>query len=171
MVSSKNPSISVDCVVFGFDGHSLKVLLVKRRYKEHGPGDEITWKEDYKLPGSPIYNDEELEVSAYRILEELTNLKQVYLRQLQVFSDPNRIDGESLEWLNETYEFETPRIITIAYYSLVKLNPKMVAHTAMRSIFSCGTSVRVQRTASGSVSVFVSLSPVLSVTLMCQVLT
>ena len=132
MVPVKNPSISVDCVVFGFDGTSLKVLLVKRKYKEQTETGEIITREDYKLPGSPIYNDEDLSTSAYRVLEELTGLKQIYLKQLQVFSDPDRIDPESLGWLNETYNFETHRIITIAYYSLVKLNPKMVAHTSMR---------------------------------------
>lgn len=132
MVPLKNSSISVDCVVFGFDGTSLKVLLVKRKYRETDESGHVTEKEDYKLPGSPIYDDEDISTSAYRILEELTNLKQLYLKQLQVFSDPNRIDPQSLGWLNETYGFETRRIITIAYYSLVKLNPKMVSHTSMR---------------------------------------
>ncbi|MCD8185748.1 MAG: NUDIX hydrolase [Rikenellaceae bacterium] len=132
MVPTKNPSISVDCVVFGFDGASLKVLLVKRRYRETTPAGEVIAREDFKLPGSPIYNDEDLSTSAYRVLEELTGLKQVYLKQLQVFSDPHRIDSKSLGWLNETYGFQTRRIITIAYYSLVKLNSHMVAHTSMR---------------------------------------
>jgi len=132
MVPVKNSSISVDCVVFGFDGTSLRVLLVKRKYKETDESGQVVIKEDYKLPGSPIYNDEELSASAYRILEEMTNLKQVYLKQLQVFSDPNRIDDDDIGWLNETYGFETKRIITIGYYSLVKLNPKIIAHTHLR---------------------------------------
>lgn len=132
MVSAKNPSISVDCVVFGFDGTSLRVLLVKRQYRERDASGAIVTKEDYKLPGSPIDNDEDLSTSAYRILEELTALKQVYLKQLQVFSDPGRIGGGDIGWLNETYGFETRRIITIAYYALVKLSPKILAHTSLR---------------------------------------
>lgn len=132
MGSTTNSSISVDCVVFGFDGNSLRVLLVKRKYKETGIDGKELLREDYKLPGSPIFNDEDLSSSAYRILEELTNLKHVYLKQLQVFSDPNRIDEESLQWLNDTYGLNTRRIISIGYYSLVKLNPKMIAHTSMR---------------------------------------
>ena len=132
MVPVKNSSISVDCVVFGFDGTSLKVLLIKRKYRERGEKGDTVVREDYKLPGSPIYNDEDLSTSAYRVLEELTGLKQIYLKQLQVFSDPDRIAPEDLGWLKETYGFETRRIITIGYYSLVKLNPKMAAHTSMR---------------------------------------
>lgn len=132
MVPVKISSISVDCVVFGFDGNSLKVLLVKRKYRSRDEEGKECWKEDWKLPGSPIFEDEDLSDSAYRILEELTNLKQVYLKQLQVFSDPHRLEEEGLEWLRDAYGFETRRIITMAYYALVKLNPKMVAHTAMR---------------------------------------
>ncbi len=132
MAPRTNSSISVDCVVFGFDGQSLKVLLIKRKYRELLPTGETVNKEDYKLPGSPIFNDEDLSSSAYRILEELTNLKHIYLKQLHVFSDPNRIDEKSLGWLNETYGLDTKRIISIAYYSLVKLNSKMLAHTAMK---------------------------------------
>lgn len=132
MPSTTNSSISVDCVVFGFDGSSLKVLLVRRKYKEADQQGNVVWREDHKLPGSPIFNNEDLADSAYRILEEMTNIKNIYLKQLHVFSDPKRIDEQSLEWLNETYGVDTRRIISIAYYSLVKLNPKIVAHTSMR---------------------------------------
>ena len=42
-----NNHISVDCVVIGFDGEQLKVLLIKRAGEEEG---EIF--HDMKLPGS-----------------------------------------------------------------------------------------------------------------------
>ena len=32
-----NQSLSVDCVVFGFDGKALKVLLIERRYYREDP--------------------------------------------------------------------------------------------------------------------------------------
>lgn len=32
MSPQPNPSLSVDCVVFGFDGAALKVLLVERDF-------------------------------------------------------------------------------------------------------------------------------------------
>ena len=41
-----NHHISVDCVIVGFDGEQLKVLLLKRTFKE---GDTET--QDMKLPG------------------------------------------------------------------------------------------------------------------------
>ena len=47
-----NNHISVDCVVIGFDGEQLKVLLIKRAGEEEG---EIF--HDMKLPGSLIYMD------------------------------------------------------------------------------------------------------------------
>ena len=45
-----NNHISVDCVVIGFDGEQLKVLLIKRAGEEEG---EVF--HDMKLPGSLIY--------------------------------------------------------------------------------------------------------------------
>ena len=44
-----NSAISVDCAVFGFDGQSLKVLLIRRRYVSEGVNPD-----DLKLPGSMI---------------------------------------------------------------------------------------------------------------------
>ena len=54
-----NNHISVDCVVIGFDGEQLKVLLIKRAGEEEG---EIF--HDMKLPGSLIYMDEDLDEAA-----------------------------------------------------------------------------------------------------------
>ena len=54
-----NNHISVDCVVIGFDGEQLKVLLIKRVGEEQG---EIF--HDMKLPGSLIYMDEDLDEAA-----------------------------------------------------------------------------------------------------------
>ncbi|MDR2936639.1 MAG: NUDIX hydrolase [Rikenellaceae bacterium] len=119
--------ISVDCVVFGFDGNLLKVLLVPRRFKEAGSDGRLVERQDCKLPGSLIFDDEDLTQSAYRILGEIIDTNNIYLKQLHVFSNPDRIDSRSMEWLNETYRVEARRIVTVAYYSLVKLTPKMAA--------------------------------------------
>lgn len=54
--------ISVDCVVLGFDGDRLNVLLLKRNdFQLH----------DMKLPGSLIYADENLDQAASRIMADL----------------------------------------------------------------------------------------------------
>ncbi|HIU55114.1 MAG TPA: NUDIX hydrolase [Candidatus Gallibacteroides avistercoris] len=119
-----NSSISVDCVIFGFDGTSLNVLLIKREQKNG-----IEEKEDYKLPGSMIYEDETLSQAAYRVLAQTTGLENIYLKQLHVFSDPERVRGEDLAWLNRFYQINTPRVVTVAYYSLVKLNDRILTYT------------------------------------------
>lgn len=83
-----NNHISVDCVVIGFDGEQLKVLLIKRAGEEEG---EIF--HDMKLPGSLIYMDEDLDEAAKRVLNELTGLKNVNLMQFKAFGSKNRTEG------------------------------------------------------------------------------
>lgn len=119
-----NSSISVDCVVFGFDGSDIKVLLIRRN-----PLGEFSQEEDYKLPGSMIYEEEEISQAAYRVLEEMTGIRNIYLKQLQVFSNPARVQGGELEWLNKFYGINTSRVITVAYFSIVKLGSTLIQHT------------------------------------------
>ena len=99
MSPQPNPSLSVDCVVFGFDGAALKVLLVERDFVNPA-GERI---HDFKLPGSLIFQDEELRASAARVLDKYMGRRDIYLRQLHVFSQPDRVVGEELRWLNEHY--------------------------------------------------------------------
>ncbi len=120
-----NSSVSVDCVVFGFDGTALKVLLVDRNSEMgRSPSGE------YKLPGSLIFQDESLEVAANRILENMTGLKNIFLRQMRVFSDPHRVSGEDIRWISEYYGVSAERVITVAYYSLLKLEKRILYYTA-----------------------------------------
>ena len=86
--SELNPNVSVDCVIFGFDMENLTVLLIDRGENQF-PGSRMA------LPGNLIYNNENLEQAANRVLEELTSLKNIYLEQLGAFGDPNRISKES----------------------------------------------------------------------------
>ena len=113
-----NPHISVDCVVFGFDTRQLNVLLVRRQDIE---GDPEPGK--MKLPGSPVADDEDLDHSAYRILRELTGLDRIFLKQFAVFSSPERLQPPSdLEWLRRMSGVNVERMVTVAYYSLIKIN-------------------------------------------------
>ncbi|MFI3281480.1 MAG: NUDIX domain-containing protein [Rikenellaceae bacterium] len=123
-----NHSLSVDCVVFGFNGQTLKVLLVERRYRATSPGAE----REYKLPGSMILEAETLPNAAIRVLDEMTNLKNVYLRQTHIFSDPERVTGDELSWINEYHNVEAQRVVTVGYYALVKLDDTMVEHTTSK---------------------------------------
>lgn len=80
-----NPHVSVDCVVLGFDGEHLKVLLVKQTgHEENG------YYNNMKLPGSLIYNDEDLDEAAQRVLYELTGLNELHLIQFRAFGSKNR---------------------------------------------------------------------------------
>ena len=118
MQNRLNPHISVDCVVFGFDSRQLNVLLVRRQVVE---GDLDPGK--MKLPGSPIADDEDLDHSAYRILREFTGLDRIFLKQFAVFSSPERLQPLSdLEWLRRMSGVNVERMVTVAYYSLIKIN-------------------------------------------------
>ena len=117
MKINKIPNLSVDCVIFGYDTHtkSLNVLLIKR-YLESG--DEILVN-DYVLTGYHVYENENLDQSASRVLKELTGLTNIYKKQFKAFGDPNRLMNEKdILWIkNENFNFRT---ITIAYYFLLK---------------------------------------------------
>lgn len=116
-----NPHISVDCVIFGFDSHQLKVLLIEREKIEGKDIDPEMGK--MKLPGSLIDDTEDLDSSAYRVLQELTGLSKIYLHQFSVFGNPDRLNKTSdLAWLQATSGLPVERVVTIAYYSLVKIN-------------------------------------------------
>lgn len=94
-----HPSVTTDCVIFGFDGSKLKVLLVERGVEP--------FKGRWAFPGGFLMMDESAEVGALRELKEETGLEGAYIRQFHTFSDPNRDPRE--------------RVITIAYYALVRM--------------------------------------------------
>lgn len=115
--SELNPNVSADCVIFGFDSNSLKVLLIDRSEQTQSQGQRLA------LPGDLIYDDENLDQAASRILKELTGLSEIYLEQVGAFGDPGRINKESDKaWLKSIRAQPHARVITVAYYSLVKLD-------------------------------------------------
>lgn len=116
--------ISIDCVVLGFDGARLRVLLMKRHIEHNG-------KEyfDFKLPGNLIYLDEDLDAAASRVLHELTGIKDISLKQFKAFGSKDRTSKElDVVWLERAQQAHVERIVTIAYLAVVKLDP-----TTMRS--------------------------------------
>ena len=116
-----NNHISVDCVVIGFDGERLKVLLIRRAVEEEGKVFH-----DMKLPGSLIYMDEDLDGAAKRVLNELTGLKNVRLMQFKAFGSKDRTkDPKDIHWLERAMRSKVERIVTIAYVSLVKIDRNM----------------------------------------------
>jgi ADP-ribose pyrophosphatase YjhB (NUDIX family) len=117
-----DPHVSVDCVLIGFDGNQLCVLLVRRTDNE-----DSTAEVAYKLPGSLLYIGEELDDAAARVVEEMTGLKNVSLHQFQTFGSPNRMkDPKDVKWLTHFYSLETQvdRVVTVAYTTLLKIQRK-----------------------------------------------
>lgn len=95
-----HPAVTTDCVIFGFDGHRLQVLLVERGIEP--------FKGKWALPGGFLGMDETPEECALRELREETGLETAYMEQLQAFGDVRRDPRE--------------RVITIAFYALVRLS-------------------------------------------------
>lgn len=115
-----NPHISIDVVVFGFDSKSLKVLLVERDFHDQETG---KIHHDLKLPGSLVHETETLDNAAYRVLKQLTGLERIYLDRLAVFDAPERTKRKiDRAWLESTTGIEIGRILTVAYYSLIRFD-------------------------------------------------
>lgn len=113
-----NNHISVDCVVFGFDGEQLRVLLIRRMGEENG-----AVFHDMKLPGSLIYMDEDLDEAAKRVLCELTGLKNMSLHQFKVFGSKDRTkDPKDVRWLERAMQSKVERIVTVVYFAMVKID-------------------------------------------------
>lgn len=94
-----HPSVTTDCVIFGFDGKSLQVLLIERGIEP--------FKGRWAFPGGFLNPDESAEEGALRELKEETGLDGAYIEQFHTYTDPNRDPRE--------------RVITIAYYALVRI--------------------------------------------------
>lgn len=94
-----HPAVTTDCVIFGFNGERLQVLLIERGIEP--------FKGRWAFPGGFLKMDETAEEGAKRELKEETGLEDAYIQQLHTFSAPNRDPRE--------------RVITIAYYALVKI--------------------------------------------------
>lgn len=92
------PALTVDCVVFGFDGDGLQVLLIRRGLEPY--------LGSWALPGGFVDIDEDLDVAARRELKEETHLEQVFLEQLFTIGTPGR-DPRG-------------RVVSVAYYALVR---------------------------------------------------
>lgn len=122
--------ISVDCVVFGFDEDELKVLLIEQKQ----PDGKSAIKLQKAVPGDLVDENESLDQAAQRILLELTSLKGIYLKQFHAFGDPNRVSGlKDRDWLRSFRTHPERRVITVGYYSLVKMddfNPQAASFAA-----------------------------------------
>ena len=94
------PAVTTDCVIFGYDGRDIKVLLVERGVEP--------FKGMWAFPGGFLQMDETGIYGAMRELKEETGLENAFIEQFHTFTGVNR-DPRG-------------RVITIAYYALVRLS-------------------------------------------------
>ncbi len=92
--------VAVDCIIFGFDGTDIKLLIVQRGLKPE--------KGKWSLMGGFLQPEESLEQAANRILKKLTGLEGVYLEQLKAFGETDRDPVE--------------RTLSIAYFALIDIH-------------------------------------------------
>jgi ADP-ribose pyrophosphatase YjhB (NUDIX family) len=91
--------LAIDCIIFGFDGTTLKALLIKRGFQpERGK---------WSLMGGFVNKEEGVDEAAQRILFQLTGLEKIYMEQLHCYGEVDRDPGG--------------RVVSIAYYALIRL--------------------------------------------------
>ena len=93
-----HPAVTTDCIVFGFDGTKLNLLLINRGIEPY--------KGSWALPGGFMKIDETAEQGALRELQEETGVKDIYIEQMQAFTAVDRDPRE--------------RVMTIAFMAFVR---------------------------------------------------
>jgi 8-oxo-dGTP diphosphatase len=88
----------VDAVVFGLVDGDLRILLIRRKEKPY--------KGRWALPGGHVEIQETVEAAVHRELFEETNVRDVFLEQLHVFSEIDRDPREPT--------------VSVAFYSLTR---------------------------------------------------
>ena len=99
---------AIDCIIFGFDGQDIKILLIKRSFEPA--------RGQWSLMGGFVQKKEGLEDAAIRILKQLTGLEGIYLEQLHAFGHPGRDPIE--------------RTVSVAYFALIDIHQyeKQLSH-------------------------------------------
>lgn len=97
-------TVSVDCLVFGYDGQ-LRVLLIERR--------KPPFAGRWAIPGGFVEEHETVRDAAERELAEETGLRKVFLEQFSVFDAVER-DPRG-------------RVLSVAFLALVKPSAKLVS--------------------------------------------
>lgn len=98
------PALTVDAVVFDFDGTDLHLLLIERAREPYAG--------KWAFPGGFLEMDETVEEGVLRELQEETGLQAVNMRQIGAFS--------------AVYRDPRERVVSIAFYTLVCLEDDSV---------------------------------------------
>jgi len=114
---------AIDCIIFGFDGQHLKILLIKRGFQPA--------MNKWSLMGGFVKSNESFDESANRILKQLTGLEGIYLEQFYAFGDPKRDP--------------IGRTISIAYFALIDIHKyeKQISHEYHAEWFNINEAPRL----------------------------
>jgi ADP-ribose pyrophosphatase YjhB (NUDIX family) len=91
--------VAIDCVIFGYRENMLHLLIYPRGFEPS--------KGSWSLLGGFVQNGESSDAAAKRVLKQTTGLENIFMEQVQVFSNVDR-DSEA-------------RVISIAYYALLRI--------------------------------------------------
>ncbi|MDR3141586.1 MAG: NUDIX hydrolase [Tannerellaceae bacterium] len=92
--------VAVDCIILGFNNKELNILLHKRTFEP--------LKGEWSLMGGFVRPGESVNEAASRVLAECTGIDNLFMEQVGAYGDVTRDLGE--------------RVVSIAYYALVKMN-------------------------------------------------
>jgi len=92
--------VATDCIIFGFDGQNIKLLLFKRRVEP--------FRGKWSLIGSFVRPQENVEDATIRVLEESTGLRNIFMEELGVFGTTDRDPGA--------------RVISLGHYALIRID-------------------------------------------------
>ncbi len=102
-----NTAISGNCVVFGFDGHHIHVLIIERVRQPYLGADA--------LPGRLMLPDEDVEEVAVGAVRQITGVLKPYHKQVRAFGG--------------TARHPAGRVISVAYYALMRMDEVVLRET------------------------------------------
>lgn len=77
-----HPAVTTDCIIFGFDGSNIKLLLIQRGLDPY--------KGAWAFPGGFLEMNETAEEGAKRELQEETGLTDAHVEQFYTFTKVDR---------------------------------------------------------------------------------
>lgn len=92
--------VAIDCIIMGFDGTAIKLLLIKRNFEPE--------KGKWSLMGGFLHQNEDLEAGAERILFDLTGLNNIFVEHI---TTAGKIDRDPVE-----------RTISVVFFALININ-------------------------------------------------
>jgi 8-oxo-dGTP diphosphatase len=100
VVANRGITLSVDCVIFGFDKGALKILVIESDFDK--------FEGLFSLLGDLVSPNIDLDEAALKILQKRTSLNNIFLEQVKVYGKVKR--------------HPAGRVVTLAYCALINVN-------------------------------------------------